>query len=78
MRRPIFRKIRKVAPTGATVLMERADTGGPVWVLQSLATGARSGILLANVARTKEGPIDTTSQAALEVIVKNSVVWLVD
>jgi len=64
--------------SGATVLMERADTGGPVWVLQSLATGARSGILLANVARTKEGPIDATSQAALEVIVKNSVAWLVD
>jgi hypothetical protein len=64
--------------SGATVLMERADTGGPVWVLQSLATGARSGILLANVARTAEGPIDTTSQSALEVIVKNSVDWLVD
>jgi hypothetical protein len=63
--------------TGATVLMERADSGGPVWVLQSLATGARSGILLANVARTNEGSMDGTSQAALEVIVKNSVDWLV-
>lgn len=64
--------------SGATVLMQRGDTGGPVWVLQSLATGARSGILLANVARTAEGPIDSSSQAALEVIVKNSVDWLVD
>ena len=64
--------------SGATVLMERADTGGPVWVLQSLATGARSGILLANVARTNEGPMDAASQAALEVIVQNSVVWLVE
>lgn len=64
--------------SGATVLMERADTGGPVWVLQSLATGARSGIILANVARTNEGPMDATSQAALEVVVQNSVAWLVD
>lgn len=62
--------------TGATVLMERADTGGPVWVLQSLSTGARTGIVLANVARTNEGAIPTDCQASLEVVVKNSVDWL--
>jgi hypothetical protein len=62
--------------TGADVLMERADTGGPVWVLQSLSSGARSGIVLANVAATNEGAISATCRGNLEVVVKNSVHWL--
>jgi hypothetical protein len=65
-----------LAVSGADVLMERADTGGPAWVLHTLSSGAKAGIILCNAARTNEGASDATTQTNVAVMVQNSVDWM--